>query len=360
MKRIYNFAAGPSMLPQPVLEKAQKELLNYNNTGMSVMEMSHRSKTYDCIIEEAKQHLRELMKVPDNYSILFLQGGATTQFAMVPLNLLNGSGKADYIVTGNFAKKALSEAKRYGNINVPASSEDKKFSYIPNLDKSTFTPDADYFHITTNNTIFGTRYTEIPDIGNVPLAADMSSNILSEVIDISKFGIIYAGAQKNLGPAGVTVVIIRKDLIGNALDFTPTMMNYKTHEQKSSMYNTPPTYSIYIVKLVLEWLKQQGGISEIQKRNEEKSQLLYDFLDNSGLFKPTAAQKDRSIMNVTSVLPTSELNAKFVNEAEKNGLGTLKGHRLVGGIRASIYNAMPLEGVKKLVGFMKKFETENK
>ncbi|HHV60729.1 MAG TPA: 3-phosphoserine/phosphohydroxythreonine transaminase [Clostridiaceae bacterium] len=359
MKRIYNFAAGPSMLPLSVLEKAQAELLDYNGTGMSVMEMSHRSKAYEAIINKAEELMREIMEIPENYKVLFLQGGASTQFAMVPLNLLNKSKKADYIVTGYFAKKAMQEAKRYGEINVPASSEDQNFSYIPELDKSRLTPDADYVHITTNNTIFGTRYTTLPDTGDVPLVADMSSNILSQAYDVKKLGLIYAGAQKNLGPSGTTVVIVREDLIGNAMDFTPTMLNYKIHAEAGSMYNTPPTYGIYILKLVLEWVKEQGGVKELQKINEKKAALLYDYLDNSKLYKPTAAKKDRSLMNVTFRLPNDELTDKFVKEASAVGLGSLKGHRLVGGIRASIYNAMPYEAVKTLVEFMEKFEKEN-
>lgn len=359
MKRIYNFAAGPSMLPLSVLEKAQSELTDYKGTGMSVMEMSHRSKAYDAIITEAEALMREVMGIPDNYKVLFLQGGASMQFSMVPLNLLSGSGKADYIVSGSFAKKAMQEAKRYGQINIPATSESEDFSCIPELDKSKFTPDADYFHITTNNTIYGTRYTTLPDTGNVPLVADMSSNILSEVADVKKFGLIYAGAQKNLGPSGTTVVIIRKDLIGKALDITPTMLNYKIHAENDSMYNTPPTYGIYIIKLVLEWIKEQGGVAELQKINEKKAGILYDYLDSSKLFKGTAAKKDRSLMNVTFRLPSDELTAKFIKEADANGLGTLKGHRLVGGIRASIYNAMPVEGVKSLVSLMERFEKEN-
>ncbi len=356
MKRIYNFAAGPSTLPLSVLEKAQSELLDYKGTGMSVMEMSHRSKTYDSIITEAEALMREVMGIPANYKVLFLQGGATMQFSMVPLNLLSKSGKADYIVSGSFAKKAMQEAQRYGQINVPATSESENFSCIPDLDKSKFTKDADYLHITTNNTIYGTRYTTLPDTGNVPLVADMSSNILSEVIDVKRFGLIYAGAQKNLGPSGTTVVIIREDLIGKALDSTPTMLNYKTHADNNSMYNTPPTYGIYIIKLVLEWIKEQGGVEKLQKINEKKAKIIYDYLDGSKLLKGTAAKKDRSLMNVTFTLPSDELTSQFIKQADAQGLGSLKGHRLVGGIRASIYNAMPIEGVKSLVSLMEKFE----
>lgn len=360
MERVYNFSPGPSMLPLPVLQKAQKEMLNYKNTGMSVMELSHRSKIFTEIIEEAEYLLRDLMNIPKNYKVLFLQGGASTQFAMVPLNLMAKNRKADYVITGSFAKKAAAEAERYGTVNVVASSADKNFSYIPDVDSLKPSADADYFHITTNNTIYGTRYTELPDTGDVPLVADMSSNILSETYDVTKFGLIYAGAQKNIGPAGVTVVIIREDLLGNALDITPTMLNYKTHSDNNSLYNTPPTYSIYIAKLVFEWLKEQGGVAAIEKVNIEKAKILYDCIDNSDLYKGTAAPKDRSIMNVTFTLPNEELTNKFVKEAEKAGLTTLKGHRSVGGIRASIYNAMPIEGVKALVEFMKKFELENK
>lgn len=359
MERFWNFSAGPSTLPVPVLEKAAKELVVYNNAGMSVMEMSHRSKVYLEIIQSAEKLLRELMSVPDNYKVLFLQGGASTQFAMVPLNLFVNK-KADYVKTGQWAKKAISEAGRYGEVNVVASSEDKTFSYIPELDKSKFSPDADYFHITLNNTIYGTRFTQLPDTGNVPIVTDMSSNILSEVVDVSKFGLIYAGAQKNIGPAGVTVVIIREDLIGHALDITPTMLNYKIHAENDSMYNTPPTYGIYVAKLVFEWLKENGGIPAMQKINEEKAAILYNYLDDSSLFKGTVAAKDRSLMNIPFITGNDELDSKFVKEAEKAGLVNLKGHRSVGGMRASIYNPMPIEGVKVLVDFMKKFESDNK
>lgn len=360
MKRVYNFSPGPSTLPLPVLEKAQKELLNYEGTGMSAMEMSHRSRTFQDIVNSAQELLAELMDIPKNYKILFLQGGATTQFSMVPLNLFSKNKKADYAITGNFAKKAAQEAQRYGEVNVVASSEDKDFSYIPDVDSMKASPDADYFHITTNNTIYGTRYTKLPDTGDVPLVADMSSNILSEVYDVSKFGLIYAGAQKNIAPAGVTIVIIREDLVGKAMDITPTMLNYKVHVDNNSLYNTPTTFSIYMAKLVFEWLKDLGGVPAIEEINKEKAKILYDCIDNSNLYKGTANPKDRSIMNVTFTLPSEELTAKFIKEAEQNGLVSLKGHRSVGGIRASIYNAMPIEGVKALVEFMKKFELENK
>ncbi len=360
MDRVFNFSAGPSCLPLPVLEKAQKELVVYGNSGMSVMEMSHRSSDYQAIIDECEALLRQLLNIGDNYKVLFLQGGASTQFAMVPLNLYTDKKKADYVLTGVWAKKAAKEAARYGNVNIVASSEDKVFNYIPKLSADMFDKDADYVHITYNNTIYGTKYKKVPDVGNVPLVADMSSCILSEEVDVNKFGIIYAGAQKNMAPAGVTVAIVRDDLIGNAMDITPTMLNYKTHSENGSMFNTPPTYTIYICKLVCEWLKELGGIKEIQKINEYKAGLLYDYLDNSKMFKGTVVKEDRSLMNVPFVTDSDELNAKFVKEAKEAGLVNLKGHRTVGGMRASIYNAMPVEGVKALVEFMKKFETENK
>ncbi len=359
MNRVYNFSAGPSMLPLPVLEQAQKELVCYGDTGMSVMEMSHRSKAFDDIIKQAEADIRDLMNIPDNYKVLFLQGGGNTQFAMVPLNLYK-KGKADYVQTGQWAKKAAQEAKKWGDVHIVASSEDKVYSYIPKLDKSMFDPEADYFHITYNNTIYGTRYTKIPDTGNVPLVGDLSSCIMSEVIDVTKFGLIYAGAQKNIGPAGVTVVIIREDLLGNAKPDCPTMLDYKIHADKDSLFNTPPCYAIYVAGLVFKWLKQMGGVAEMQKINEEKAGILYDFLDNSSLFKGTVVPEDRSLMNVPFVTGDDDLNAKFIKEATAAGLVNLKGHRTVGGMRASIYNAMPVEGVKALVEFMKKFETENK
>ncbi len=359
MERVYNFSPGPSALPLEVLEKAQKELVVYGNSGMSVMEMSHRSKEYLEIIQQAEKGLRELMNIPDNYKVLFLQGGASTQFAMVPLNLFKNK-KADFVNTGQWASKAISEAKKFGTANVIASSADTVFNYIPELDPSTFSKDADYFHITVNNTIYGTRYTELPDTGDVPLVTDMSSSILSEVYDVSKFGLIYAGAQKNIGPAGVTVVIIREDLIGRADDSVPTMMNYKIHVENESMYNTPPTFGIYIAKLVFDWLKAQGGVPGMQKINEEKAAKFYDYLDNSSMFKGTVVQKDRSLMNIPFVTGNEELDKKFVSEAKKVGLVNLGGHRSVGGMRASIYNPMPMEGVNALIDFMKKFEVENK
>lgn len=360
MSRVYNFSAGPSMLPVPVLEKAAAQMLDYEGSGQSVMEMSHRSKVYGGIIESAEALLREVMNIPDNYKVLFLQGGASSQFAMVPMNLMTKSGKADYVITGQWAKKAYKEASRYGNANVVASSEDKTFSYIPKLDPSTFTKDADYFHICMNNTIYGTAYHELPQTGDVPLVADISSYILSQPIDVSKFGVLYAGAQKNMAPAGVTIVIIRDDLIGNAMDITPTMFNYKTHADNGSMFNTPPCYTIYIAKLVLEWVKNEiGGLEAMKERNEKKANLLYDFLDNSKLFKGTVVPEDRSLMNVPFVTGNADLDAQFVKEASARGFENIKGHRSVGGMRASIYNAMPYEGVDALVKFMAEFEKAN-
>ncbi len=359
MERVFNFSAGPSQLPLSVLEEAARDMVNYKGTGMSVMEMSHRSKDYEGIIYGAEALLRELMNIPENYEVLFLQGGASTQFAMVPLNLFKNK-KADYVVTGQWAKKASQEASKFGNVNIVASSADKTFSYIPKLDKSTFTPDADYFHITHNNTIYGTKWNTLPEVGNVPLVADISSDIMSEALDVSKFGILYAGAQKNVGPAGLTIAIVRKDLIGDAMDICPTMLSYKTHADGKSMYNTPPCYSIYISKLVFEWVKSVGGVAELEKINKTKAALLYDFLDNSSLFKGTVVPEDRSLMNVPFVTGNEELDKKFVAEAKEAGFVNLKGHRTVGGMRASIYNAMPVEGVQALVDFMAKFEAANK
>ena len=360
MARVYNFSAGPSVLPESVLRQAADEMLDYQGSGQSVMEMSHRSKVYDAIIKECEALLREVMSIPDNYKVLFLQGGASSQFAMLPLNLMNGSGKADFVLTGQWANKAYQEASRYGEAHVVASSKDKTFSYIPKLDPAAFTPDADYFHICLNNTIYGTRYTTLPETGSVPLVADVSSCILSEPIDVSKFGVLYAGAQKNMAPAGLTVVIIREDLIGHARDITPTMFNYQTHADNDSMYNTPPCSAIYICKLVLEWIKNEiGGLEKMKERNEKKAALLYDFLDSSKLFKGTVVKEDRSLMNIPFVTGNEELDAKFVKEAAAAGFVNLKGHRSVGGMRASIYNAMPVEGVEKLVAFMKEFEKNN-
>ena len=360
MKRVYNFSAGPSMLPESVLKKAAAEMLDYEGSGQSVMEMSHRSKIYGTIIEGAESLLREVMNIPDNYKVLFLQGGASTQFAAIPLNLMTKSHKADYVLTGQWATKAYKEAARYGDVNVVASSKDKTFSYIPKLDPDTFTKDADYFYICMNNTIYGTVYHDIPDTGDVPLVADISSCILSKPIDVSKFGILYAGAQKNMAPAGLTVVIIREDLIGHAMDICPTMLNFQTHADNGSMFNTPPCYTIYIAKLVLEWIKNEiGGLENMQKINEKKAAILYNFLDNSNMFHGTVVPEDRSLMNVPFVTGNDELDAKFVKEATENDFVNIKGHRSVGGMRASIYNAMPIEGVEKLVKFMGEFEARN-
>lgn len=335
-------------------------MLDYQGSGQSVMEMSHRSKVYAGIIENCEALLREIMNIPDNYKVLFLQGGASSQFAMVPLNLMNKNNKADFVLTGQWATKAYKEAARYGEANVIASSKDKTFSYIPELDPAAFSKDADYFHICLNNTIYGTRFTKLPETGEVPLVADMSSCILSEPVDVSRFGVIYAGAQKNMGPAGLTVVIVREDLIGNAMDFTPTMFNYATHSENGSMFNTPPTYAIYICMLVLEWIKSEfGGLEAMKVHNEKKAAILYDFLDSSKLFKGTVERKDRSLMNVPFVTGNEELDAQFIKESVAAGFVNLKGHRSVGGMRASIYNAMPIEGVEKLVAFMKEFEEKN-
>ena len=343
------------MLPEAVLKRAADEMLDYQGSGQSVMEMSHRSKVYDAIIKEAEALLREVMEIPDNYKVLFLQGGASSQFAMIPLNLMNGSGKADYVITGQWATKAQKEAARYGEANIVASSKDKTFTYIPKLDPATFTKDADYFHICMNNTIYGTKYHTLPETGGVPLIADISSCILSEPIDVSKFGMLYAGAQKNMAPAGLTVVIIREDLVGRARDITPTMFNYQTHVDNDSMFNTPPCYTIYIAKLVLDWIKAEfGDLNKMKEYNEKKAKILYDFLDGSKLFKGTVVPEDRSLMNVPFVTGDTDLDA-----AEAAGFVNLKGHRSVGGMRASIYNAMPIEGVEKLVAFMKEFEAEN-
>ena len=356
--RVYNFSAGPSMLPEEVLKQAAGEMLDYNGTGMSVMEMSHRAKCYDEIIKEAQALLRELMEVPDNYKILFVQGGASTQFAAVPLNL-HVNGKADYILTGNFAKQAYKEGARLTQANAIASSEEDNYTYIPNVTPDMIDKDADYVHITTNNTIFGTKYTALPDTAGVPLVADMSSNILSERMDISKFAVIYAGAQKNIGPAGLTVVIVRDDMLERFKEDCPTMLKWKTQADKDSLYNTPPCFSMYVAMLVFRHLKKIGGVKAMEEINNKKAALLYDFIDNSKLFKNYVRKEDRSIMNVPFVTGNAELDAKFVKEATEHGLCTLKGHKLVGGMRASIYNAMPVEGIKALVEFMAKFDREN-
>jgi phosphoserine aminotransferase len=360
MSRVYNFSAGPSMLPEAVLKQAAAEMLDYQGSGQSVMEMSHRSKVYDGIIKGAESLLREVMQIPDNYKVLFLQGGASSQFAMVPMNLMTKNRKADYVLSGSFSTKAYKEASRYGDCKAVASSKEDNFSHIPALDPAAFRKDADYFHICMNNTIYGTVWNTLPDTGDVPLVADISSCILSRPIDVSKFGLLYAGAQKNVAPAGLTIVIIREDLLGEPLEGTPTMFNYKTMAENDSMYNTPPCYSIYICKLVLEWIKNEiGGLEAMEKRNIQKAQLLYDVLDQSKLFKGCARKDSRSLMNVTFVTGDPDLDAKFVKEATEAGFVNLKGHRSVGGMRASIYNAMPVEGVEKLAAFMKQFEADN-
>lgn len=355
--KIYNFSAGPSMLPEEAKLSVQKDFLNYKGSGMSVVEMSHRCKWYDEIHQEAISSIKELMNISDDYHILLLQGGASMQFEAVPLNLLV-KGKADYIVTGNFANKAYKEAQKYGDIACVASSKADNYTYIPDVDKIAFREGTDYVHITTNNTIFGTKYNKLPNVNN--LVADMSSNIMSEVMDISKFNLIYAGAQKNIGPAGLTVVIVKKDIINTPMAFCPTMLKYTTQAVENSLYNTPPTFAIYMAMLTFRWLKNIGGVAAIQKLNEYKAKLLYDFIDNSSLYTNKVNKADRSIMNVPFVTGKEELDAKFVKEASANGLVTLKGHKLVGGMRASIYNAMPVEGVEALIAFMKKFEMENK
>ena len=359
MTRVYNFAAGPAVLPEEVLKEAAEEMLDYKGTGMSVMEMSHRSKFFEEIIQEAEQDLRDLMNIPDNYKILFLQGGGSTQFAMVPMNLMK-NGVADYIITGQWSKKAAAEAKRYGKINEVASSEDKNFSYIPDVSKIKVSDDADYVYICHNNTIYGTTYHKLPDTKGKILVADMSSDILSKPIDVTKYGLIFAGVQKNIGPAGTVVVIIREDLITeDVLEGTPTMLQYKVHSDNKSLYNTPPAYGIYICGKVFKYLKKLGGLEVMKKRNEEKAKILYDYLDSSELFHGTVVKEDRSLMNVPFITGDKDLDDKFIKEAKKVGIDNIKGHRTVGGMRASIYNAMPIEGVKYLVEFMKGFEVEN-
>ena len=358
--RVYNFSAGPAVLPEEVLKEAAAEMLDYQGTGMSVMEMSHRSKAFQQIIDDAEADLRELMNIPDNYKVLFLQGGASQQFAAIPLNLMK-NGVADYIVTGQWAKKAYQEAQKFGKANKIASSEDKTFSYIPDCSDLPISEDADYVYICENNTIYGTKFKELPNTKGKTLVADVSSCFLSEPVDVSKYGVIYGGVQKNVGPAGVVIVIIREDLIPEeAMDNVPTMLQYKTQADAGSLYNTPPCYGIYICGKVFKWIKKMGGLSAMKEHNEKKAKILYDFLDQSELFKGTVAKEDRSLMNGPFVTGNDELDAKFVAEAKAAGLENLKGHRTVGGMRASIYNAMPIEGVEKLVEFMKKFEEENK
>ena len=359
MGRIYNFSAGPAVLPEEVLREAADEMLDYRGSGMSVMEMSHRSKVYDNIIKEAEADLREIMNIPDNYKVLFLQGGASQQFAMIPMNLMKNK-KAGYIVTGQWAKKAYQEAKIYGEAIELASSADKTFSYIPDCSDLDIPEDCDYVYICENNTIYGTKYKTLPNTKGKTLVADVSSCFLSEPVDVSKYGVIYGGVQKNIGPAGVVIVIIREDLIPDEVDEkVPTMLQYKIHADAQSLYNTPPAYGIYICGKVFKWIKKMGGLKEMQKRNIEKAKVLYDFLDSSKLFKGTVRKEDRSLMNVPFVTGDKDLDAKFVAEAKAAGFENLKGHRTVGGMRASIYNAMPKEGVEKLVEFMKKFEEEN-
>ncbi len=359
MSRVYNFSAGPAVLPEEVLQEAADEMLDYKGSGMSVMEMSHRSKVYDTIIKEAEADLRDLMAIPDNYKVLFLQGGASQQFAMIPMNLMKNK-KAAYIITGQWAKKAFQEAQIYGEAVAAASSEDQTFSYIPDCSDLNIPEDADYVYICENNTIYGTKFKTLPNTKGHTLVADVSSCFLSEPVDVSKYGVIYGGVQKNIGPAGVVIVIIREDLITeDTLPGTPTMLKYKTHADAESLYNTPPCYGIYMCGKVFKWLKKMGGLAAMKERNEEKAKILYDFLDQSKMFKGTVAKEDRSLMNVPFVTGDADLDAKFVAEAKKAGLENLKGHRSVGGMRASIYNAMPKEGVEKLVAFMREFEAAN-
>ncbi len=359
MARVYNFSAGPAVIPESVLKEAADEMLDYKGSGMSVMEMSHRSKWFDDIIKEAEKDLRELMNIPDNYKVLFVQGGASLQFAAIPMNLMKNK-VADYIVTGQWAKKAFNEAKIYGQANKIASSEDKTFSYIPDCSDLPISEDADYVYICENNTIYGTKFHELPNTKGKPLVADVSSCFLSEPVDVEKYGVIYAGVQKNAGPAGLQVVIIREDLItDDVLEGTPTMMKYKTQADADSLYNTPPCYDIYICGKIFKWVKDMGGLEEMKKYNEKKAAILYDYLDQSKMFKGTVVKKDRSLMNVPFVTGDADLDAKFVKEATAAGFVNLKGHRTVGGMRASIYNAMPIEGVEKLVEFMKEFEKNN-
>ena len=359
MSRVYNFSAGPAVLPEEVLREAQEEMLDYKGSGMSVMEMSHRSKAFDAIIQDAQADLRQLMNIPDNYKVLFLQGGASLQFAMIPMNLMKNK-TADYIVTGQWAKKAYQEAQKYGKANKIASSEDKTFSYIPDCSDLPISEDADYVYICENNTIYGTKFKTLPNTKGKLLVSDVSSCFLSEPVDVSKYGILFGGVQKNIGPAGMVIAIVREDLItDDVLPGTPTMMQYKIHAETDSMYNTPNCYCIYMCGKVFKWLKKMGGLEAMKAHNEKKAKILYDFLDESRLFKGTVVKEDRSLMNVPFITGNDELDAKFIAESRKAGLENLKGHRSVGGMRASIYNAMPIEGVEKLVAFMKKFEEEN-
>ena len=358
MDRVFNFSAGPSMLPLPVLERAASELVNYGDAGMSVMEMSHRSPVYENIIKKVEADFRRVMNIPDNYKVLFLQGGASTQFAAVPLNLMK-TGKADYILSGQFSTKAYKEAQKYGAVKAVASSKEDNFTYVPATTRESFRPDADYVHICFNNTIYGTKFNYIPDTGDIPLVADMSSCIMSEPIDVSKFGVIYAGAQKNMAPAGLTVVIVREDLLGNARPETPSMLDWQLMAENDSMYNTPPCYAIYMAGLVYEWVLEIGGLEKMREINRKKAVMLYNYLDSQDYYIAPVKKECRSMMNVTFVTGGEELDKKFPKEAEKAGLVNLKGHRSVGGMRASIYNAMPIEGVERLIAFMKKFAAEN-
>ncbi len=358
MGRVFNFSAGPATLPEAVLQEAAQEMLDYKGCGMSVMEMSHRTAAYEEIINQAEQDLRDLMGIPDNYKVLFMQGGASQQFAMVPMNFMK-NGVADYIVTGVWAKKAWQEAQKFGTANAIASSADKTFTYIPDCQDLPVSENADYVYICENNTIYGTKFKELPNTKGKPLVSDVSSCFLSEPVDVSKYAMLYGGAQKNIGPAGVVIAVIREDMIGQPIPGTPTMLSYKTHAENASMYNTPPTYNIYICGKVFKWLKSMGGLTAIQAHNRQKAQLLYDCLDKSRLFRGTVEKKDRSLMNVPFVIGDKEMEAKFVQEAQLAGLTNLKGHRTVGGMRASIYNAMPMAGVEALVSFMEDFERKN-
>lgn len=360
MARVFNFSAGPSMLPESVLNQAADELLDYQGTGESVMEMSHRSKEFDAIIKNAEALLREIMEIPENYQVLFLQGGASTQFAAIPLNFLNGSGKADYVVSGNWSAKAASEAQKYGDIKIVASSKEDNFTHVPEWNKKEFRKDADYFYICMNETVYGNIIRDLPDTGKVPLIADISSCFLSEPLDVSKFGMVYGGVQKNIAPAGMAICIIRDDLLGHARPTTPSTLDYTIMAENHSLYNTPPCFTIYMAMLVFEWIKRIGGLTEMKKRNEAKAKLLYDYLDSSAVFHGTVVKKDRSIMNVPFVTGNADLDAEFIKGCTEHGLINIKGHRSVGGMRASIYNAMPVEGVEKLVAYMKEFEANQK
>ena len=358
--RVYNFAAGPSMLPLEVLEKIQRDLFNYNGSGQSVMEMSHRSSEFKEIARDTENDLRELLNIPDNYKVLFIQGGGTVQFSMVPLNLMKKDGKADYIISGTWAKKAYKEAKKFGDARVVASSEDDIFTWVPKVEKEDFRADADYVYVCLNNTIYGSKFNYIPDTGDIPLVADWSSAFLSEEIDVSKFGILFGGVQKNIAPAGMAIVIIREDLIGNAPENVPTYLDYSVHAENDSMYNTPPCWSIYVAGEVFKYIKSIGGVKEIARRNKEKASILYDYLDSTEFYKTPVAKEDRSLMNVVFVTGDEALDKKFIAEAKERGFVNIGGHRSIGGMRASIYNAMPLEGVEALVEFMKEFEKNNK